>query len=67
MRAELKRCIFIERRWNRNVVLRGSPDKVVNRRPTSLRKFRADAVNGPQKQSVGRCSPNERQSISTPS
>ena len=26
MRAELKRCIIIERRWNRNEVSRGSPD-----------------------------------------
>jgi len=36
MRAELKRCISIERRWNRNEVSRESPDKEVNRRPTSL-------------------------------
>ena len=40
MRAELKRCISIERRWDRNEVSRGSPDKEVNRRPTSLKKFR---------------------------
>jgi len=32
----------IERRWNRNEVSRESPDKAVNRRPTSLKKFRAD-------------------------
>jgi len=48
MRAELKRCIIIERRWNRNEVSRGSPDKEVNRRPTSLKKFRADALRGPR-------------------
>ena len=33
----------IERRWNRNKISRESPDKEVNRRPTSLNKFRADA------------------------
>ena len=38
IKAELKRCISIERRWNRNEVSRGSPDKEVNRRPTSLKK-----------------------------
>jgi len=27
IKAELKRCISIERRWNRNEVSRGSPDK----------------------------------------
>jgi len=48
MRAELKRCILIERRWNRNEVSRESPDKEVNRRPTSLKKFRADALRGPR-------------------
>jgi len=32
----------IERRWNRNEVSRESPDKEVNRRPTSLKKFTAD-------------------------
>ena len=47
MRAELKRCISIERRWNRNEVSRESSDKEVNRRPTSLKKFRADAFSGP--------------------
>jgi len=47
IRAELKRCIVIERRWNRNEVSRESPDKEVNRRPTSLKKFRADALRGP--------------------
>ena len=26
MRTELKRCIKIDRRWNKNGVLRGSPD-----------------------------------------
>ena len=45
--AELKRCMSIERRWNRNEVSRESPDKEVNRRPTSLKKFRADALRGP--------------------
>jgi len=48
MRAELKRCTIIERLWNRNEVSRGSPDKELNRRPTSLRKFRADAFSGPR-------------------
>ena len=33
----------IDRRWNRNEVSLESPDKEVNRRPTSLKKFRADA------------------------
>jgi len=42
IKAELKRCIRIERRWNRNEVSRGSPDKEDNRRPTSLKKFTAD-------------------------
>jgi len=46
IRAELKRCI--ERRWNRNEVSRESPEKEVNRRPTSLKKFRADALRGPR-------------------
>jgi len=36
----------IERHWNRNA--RESPDKEVNRRPTSLKKFRADALRGPR-------------------
>ena len=48
IKAELKRCIRIERRWNRNEVSRGSPDKEVNRRPTSLKKFTADALRGPR-------------------
>jgi len=38
----------IERRWNRNEVSRESPDKEVNRRPTSLKKFAADALRGPR-------------------
>jgi len=38
----------IERRWNRNEVSRESPDKEVNLRPTSLKKFRADALMGPR-------------------
>jgi len=38
----------IERRWNRNEVSRESPDKEVNRRPTSFKKFRADALRGPR-------------------
>jgi len=38
----------IERRWNRNEVSRESPDKEVNRRPPSLKKFRADALRGPR-------------------
>ena len=46
IKAELKRCISIERRWNRNEVSRGSPDKEVNWRPTSLKKFTADALRG---------------------
>jgi len=37
-----------ERRWNRNEVSRESPNKEVNRRPTSLKKFRADALRGPR-------------------
>ena len=41
-RAELKRCMSNERRWNRNEVSRESPNKEVNRRPTLLKKFRAD-------------------------
>jgi len=45
IKAELKRCISIERRWNRNEVSRGSPDKEVN---TSLKKFTADALRGPR-------------------
>jgi len=48
IRAELKRCISIERRWNRNEVSRESPDKEVNRRPTSLKKFTADTLRGPR-------------------
>jgi len=36
----------IERHWNRNEVSRESPDKEINRRPTSLKKFRADALRG---------------------
>ena len=36
----------VERRWNRNEVSRESPDKEVNRRPTSLKQFRADALRG---------------------
>ena len=48
MRAELKRCTIIERRWNRNEVSRGSPDSELNRRPASIRKFRADALRGPR-------------------
>jgi len=48
IKAELKRCISIERRWNRNEVSRGSPDKEVNRRPTSLKKSRADALRRPR-------------------
>jgi len=43
----LKRCISIERRWNRNEVSRESPDKEVNRRPTSLKKLTADELRGP--------------------
>jgi len=38
----------IERRWNRNELSRESPDKEVSRRPTSLEKFRADALRGPR-------------------
>jgi len=38
----------IERRWNRNAVSGESPDKEVSRRPTSLKKFRADALMGPR-------------------
>ena len=38
----------IERHWNRNEVSRESPDKEVNRRPTSLKKFTADALRGPR-------------------
>ena len=48
IKAELKRCISIERRWNRNEVSRGSPDKEVNRRATSLKKFTVDALRGPR-------------------
>jgi len=47
IRAELKRCMSIERRWNRNEVSREIPDKEVNLRPTSLKKFRADEFRGP--------------------
>jgi len=36
-----------ERRWKRNEVSRESPDKEVNRLPTSLKKFTADALRGP--------------------
>jgi len=61
MRAELKRCIIIERRWNRNEVSRESPDKEVHRRPTSLKKFRADALRG-QLQPVGICNQEEEKS-----
>ena len=46
IRAELKRCMSTERRWNRNEVSRESPDKEVNRRPTLLKKFRADVLGG---------------------
>jgi len=38
----------IKRRWYRNEVSRESPDKEVNWRPTSLKKFRADALRGPR-------------------
>ena len=48
IKAQLKRCIRIERRWSRNEVSRGSPDKEVNRRFTSLKKFTADALRGPK-------------------
>jgi len=48
IRAELKRCMSIERRWNRNEVSRESPDKKVNRRPTSLKQFTPDALRGPR-------------------
>ena len=37
-----------ERRWKRNEVSRESPDKEVNRLPTSLKKFTADALRGPR-------------------
>ena len=47
MRTELKHCTVIERRWNRNEISRESPDSELNRRPTSLRKYRADAFSGP--------------------
>jgi len=36
------------RRWNRNEVPRGSSDKELNQWPTSLRKFTAEAFNGPR-------------------
>jgi len=39
IRAELKRCMSIERRWNRNEVSRESPNKEVNRRPTYLKNI----------------------------
>jgi len=42
------RCMSIERRWNRNEVSRESPGKEVNRRPTSRKTFRADALRGPR-------------------
>ena len=48
IRAELKCCISSERRWNRNEVSRESQDKEVNRRATSLKKFRAEALRGPR-------------------
>jgi len=48
MRADLKCYISIERRWNRNEVSRDSPDEEVNRRPTSLKKFKGDALRGPR-------------------
>jgi len=35
-----------ERCWNRNEVSRESPDKEVNWRPTTLKKFRTDALMG---------------------
>jgi len=38
----------IERRWNRNEVSRESPDKKVNRRPTSLKQFTPDVLRGPR-------------------
>ena len=44
----MKRSISIERRWNRNEVSRESPDKEVNGRAISLKKFRADALMGPR-------------------
>jgi len=44
-RAELKHCTITERRWKRNEVSRGSPDDELNRRSTSLRKFRADGFS----------------------
>ena len=47
MRMELKRWKITESRWNRNEVSRESPETELNRRPTSLRKFRADAFSGP--------------------
>ena len=39
IRAELKRCMSIERSRNRNEVSRESPDKEVNRRPNSLKNL----------------------------
>ena len=47
MRTELKRWTITESRWSRNEVSRESPETELNRRPTSLRKFRADAFRGP--------------------
>jgi len=44
----LKCCISIERLWNSNEVSRESPDKEVNWRPTSLKKFTADELRGPK-------------------
>ena len=35
MRAELKRCITTERRWNKKEVSRGSPVEVIKQRPPS--------------------------------
>ena len=47
IRAKLKRCMSIEKRWNRNEVSQKYPDEEDNRRPTSRKKFRADALRGP--------------------
>jgi len=67
MRTELKRCTITEMRWNRNEVSRGSPDKELNWRPTSLMKFtqRMRSVGqGSEMQPIGRCN-QERSRVLT--
>ena len=45
MRTELKRCIEIDRRWNKSEVSRMSSEDALTRRPTSHKKPKPDEFN----------------------